>query len=72
MRKSICFLSDYSDINKYIVISREDQNFMKFHIHFSGVYFLCKEQEEGENRMKVKDIQVHHIFYKVWNFVHSM
>ena len=67
IRKTICsFLSKTSDfVNKCKLISREYQNCMKFHIIFSGVYFLHKEQENGENKMKVEGIQVHYIFCKV-------
>ena len=68
MRKTIFFFfeEDYSDfVNKCKFISREDENCMKFHIIFSGVYFLHKEQEKGENKMKVEGIQVHFIFCKV-------
>ena len=38
---------------------------MKFHIIFSGVYFLNKEQEKRENKMKVEGSQVHYILCKV-------
>ena len=60
------FEEDYSDfVNKCKFISGEDRNCMKFHIIFSGVYFLHKEQEKGENKMKVEGIQEHYIFCKV-------